>query len=176
MRIKLTLRRPEDRLTDIEVTATPRRRRRRTGALYSADPLRGDAEVPEGLTLQVQDPGAGAGAKGVRSLDREIDLIQAGLRSGSIVSIARSSSEYATRSESRGAAVALMRVLSGPESGREYPLPSGSSVIGREGDLDIRIADPMLSKRHARLNVGGDRDRRPAVLQRRGDRWRAGNA
>src|SRR5690625_7621219 len=47
-----------------------------------------------------------------------------------------------------------MRVLSGPEAGREYPLPSGSSVIGREGDLDIRIADPMLSKRHARINVG----------------------
>src|SRR5699024_12140461 len=49
---------------------------------------------------------------------------------------------------------ALMRGLAGPEAGREYPIPSGSSVIGREGDLDIRIADHMLSKRHARINVG----------------------
>lgn len=155
MRIKLTLRRPEDRLTDLEVTADATATVADVAsALYLADPLRSEAEAPDGLTLQVQDPGAGPGANGVRSLDRQIDLIQAGLRSGSVVSIAHSSTEYATRSESRGAAVALMRVLSGPEAGREYPLPSGSSVIGREGDLDIRIADPMLSKRHARINVG----------------------
>ncbi|MDN6302166.1 MAG: FHA domain-containing protein, partial [Brachybacterium sp.] len=155
MRIKLTLRRPEDRLTDLEVTADATATVADVAnALYLADPLRSDLEAPEGLTLQVQDPGAGPGAKGVRSLDREIDLIQAGLRSGSVVSIARSSTEYATRSESRGAAVALLRVLSGPEAGREFPLPSGSSVVGREGDLDIRIADPMLSTRHARINVG----------------------
>ena len=156
MRIKLTLRRPEDRLTDLEVTADATATVADVAsALYVADPLRGeDAVAPEGLTLQVQDPGAGPGAGGVRSLDRDVDLIQAGLRSGSVVSIARSSAEYATRSESRGAAVALMRVLSGPEAGREFPLPSGSSVVGREGDLDIRIADPMLSKRHARINVG----------------------
>ena len=155
MRIKLTLRRPEDRMTDLEVTADATATVADVaGALYLADPLRNEVEAPEGLTLQVQDPGAGPGAQGVRSLDREIDLIQAGLRSGSIVSIARSSAEYTTKAESRGAAVALLRVLSGPEAGREFPLPTGSSVIGREGDLDIRIADPMLSKRHARLNVG----------------------
>ena len=155
MRIRLTLRRPEDRLTDLEVTADATASVADVAtALYLADPLRDDVEPPEGLTLQVQDPGAGPGARGVRSLERESDLIQAGLRSGSVVSIARSSVHYTTRAESRGAAAALMRVLSGPEIGREFPLPSGSSVIGREGDLDIRIADPMLSKRHARLNVG----------------------
>ena len=154
MRIKLTLRRPEDRLTDLEVTADATATVADVAeALYRADPLRAGAEFPEGLTLQVQDPGAGPGAGGVRSLDRTVDLIQAGLRSGSVVSIARSSSEYETRAESRGAAVALLRVLSGPETGREFPLPSGSSVVGREGDVDIRIADPMLSKRHARINV-----------------------
>ena len=119
MRIKLTLRRPEDRMTDLEVTADATATVADVAnALYLADPLRGEVEPPEGLTLQVQDPGAGPGANGVRSLDRGIDLIQAGLRSGSVVSIARSSSEYATHSESRGAAVALMRVLSGPEAGR----------------------------------------------------------
>lgn len=155
MRIKLTLRRPEDRMTDLEVTADATATVADVAtALYLADPLRDGVEPPEMLTLQVQDPGAGEGADGVRSLDREIDLIQAGLRSGSVVSIARSSAAYRTRSESRGAAVALLRILSGPEAGREHPLPSGSSIVGREGDLDIRIADPMLSTRHARINVG----------------------
>jgi S-DNA-T family DNA segregation ATPase FtsK/SpoIIIE len=154
MRIKLTLRRPEDRLTDLEVTADATASVADVAAaLYLGDPMRGASEAPDGLTLQVQDAGAGPGASGVRSLDRSSDLIEAGLRSGSVVSIARSSGEYATRAESRGAPVALLRVLSGPEEGREHPLPSGSSVIGREGDLDIRIADPMLSARHARIDV-----------------------
>ncbi|PWH05033.1 cell division protein FtsK [Brachybacterium endophyticum] len=154
MRIKLTLRRPEDRLTDLEVTADATASVADVAnALYLADPLRSVDEAPEGLTLQVQDPGAGPGTAGVRSLNRGADLIEAGLRSGAVVSIARSSEQYATRSEARGAPVALLRVLSGPEEGREFPLPSGSSVIGREGDIDIRIADAMLSKRHARINV-----------------------
>ena len=134
MRIKLTLRRPEDRMTDLEVTADATATVADVAtALYRADPLRDGAEPPEMLTLQVQDPGAGEGADGVRSLDREIDLIQAGLRSGSVVSIARSSATYRTRSESRGAAVALMRILSGPEAGREHPLPSvaASGSCGR---------------------------------------------
>ncbi|GAB2546567.1 FtsK/SpoIIIE domain-containing protein [Brachybacterium huguangmaarense] len=154
MRIKLTLRRPEDRLTDLEVTADATATVADVAtALYAADPMRAGATAPESLTLQVQDPGAGPGASGVRALARDVDLIQAGLRSGSVVSIARSSTEYRTRSESRGAAIALLRVLSGPFEGREFPLPAGSSVIGRSGDVDIKIADPLLSARHCRINV-----------------------
>ena len=63
MRIKLTLRRPEDRLTDLEVTADATASVADVAnALYLADPLRSELEPPEGLTLQVQDPGAGPGA------------------------------------------------------------------------------------------------------------------
>ncbi|MDO5662003.1 MAG: FtsK/SpoIIIE domain-containing protein [Brachybacterium sp.] len=153
MRIKLTLRRPEDRLTDLEVTADATASVADVAsALYLADPLRSETQAPRGLTLQVQDPGAGG--SGMRALERDADLIQAGLRSGSVVSIARSSEDYRTRQEARGAAVALLRVLSGPAAGREFPLPSGSSVIGRTGDIDVRIDDPQLSKRHCRINIG----------------------
>lgn len=155
MRIKLTLRRPEDALTDLEVTADATATVGDVAnALYLADPLRDETEPPEGLTLQAQDPGAGSRAAGVRSLSRDEDLIQAGLRSGSVVSLAHTSQEYVSASEARGPAVALLRVLSGPETGREFSLPSGSSVIGRSAATDLRIADPMLSKRHARINVG----------------------
>lgn len=154
MRIKLTLRRPEERLTDLEVTVDATATVADVAsALYLADPMRAGMQAPEELTLQVQDPGAGPGSRGVRALQREADLIQAGLRSGSVVSIARSSSQYSTRAESRGAGVALLRVLEGPEKGREFPLPTGASTVGRDGDVDIRIADPTLSKRHCRLNV-----------------------
>lgn len=152
MRIKLTLRRPEDRLTDLEVMADATATVADVAtALYLADPMRAGVQAPEGLTLQIQDPGAGP--TGVRALDREIDLIQAGLRSGSVVSIARSSTQYSTREEARGPAVALLRVLSGPAEGREFPLPTGATTIGREGDVDIRIPDPALSRRHCRVNV-----------------------
>ncbi|MCS6711087.1 FHA domain-containing protein [Brachybacterium sp. EF45031] len=154
MRIKLTLRRPEDRLTDLEVTADATATVGDVAsALYLADPMRRRTEAPEGLTLQVQDPGAGEGARGVRSLDRDADLIEAGLRSGSIISIARSGERFTAGGEGRGPAVALLRVLSGPAAGREFPLPSGSSVIGRAPEADVRIADPELSQRHARINV-----------------------
>ena len=154
MHIKLTLRRPEDRLTDVEVTADATATVADVAnALYLADPMRAGMEPPEGLTLQVQMPGAGSGAQGVVSLDRDSDLIQASLRSGSVVSIARSSQRYTSVGESRGPAAALLRVLDGPAAGREFPLPAGSSVIGREGDIDIRIEDPELSRRHCRINV-----------------------
>ena len=80
MRIKLTLRRPEDRMTDLEVTADATATVADVAnALYLADPLRSEVEPPEGLTLQVQDPGAGPGAKGVRSLDREVEIVRARL-------------------------------------------------------------------------------------------------
>ena len=55
---------------------------------------------------------------------------------------------------SRGPAAATLRVLSGPDVGREFPLPSGTSYIGRGRDADIRLTDPLTSKRHARITVG----------------------
>ncbi len=45
-------------------------------------------------------------------------------------------------------------MLSGPDVGREFPLPSGTSYIGRDRDVDIRLTDPLTSKRHARITVG----------------------
>ena len=54
----------------------------------------------------------------------------------------------------RGPAAATLRVLSGPDAGREFSLPSGTSYIGRGRDADIRLTDPLTSKRHARITVG----------------------
>ena len=44
--------------------------------------------------------------------------------------------------------------------GREWPLADGEHVIGRGGDVEIRIAAPGLSRRHARVAV---RDGRATV-------------
>ena len=66
---------------------------------------------------------------------------------------ATSQSSAAQDGASRPAA-ALLTVISGPDAGLQVNLPSGSVTIGRAADCDVRLTDTMVSKRHARLNVG----------------------
>lgn len=46
---------------------------------------------------------------------------------------------------------AFLSVLSGREVGRVYKLGPGVSVIGRGADIDVRIIDNGVSRRHAKL-------------------------
>lgn len=59
----------------------------------------------------------------------------------------------AVRAAGADAAVALMHVHSGPDAGREFPLRRGHSVVGRAAGADVVLADPLVSKRHARIEV-----------------------
>lgn len=49
-----------------------------------------------------------------------------------------------------------LQIQSGPESGREYPLESGSITIGRYPLADIVINEPDIAYRHALLTRSGD--------------------
>lgn len=51
------------------------------------------------------------------------------------------------------ATAAVMRIHSGPDAGRTIPLPAGSSVIGRVAPAQVLLDDPLVSKRHARVDV-----------------------
>ncbi|GGH42234.1 FtsK/SpoIIIE domain-containing protein [Microbacterium album] len=147
MRIKLTLRRaerPVDLVVTADATATVGDVAR---ALHDADPL-SSAPTGEALTLTVSDAGAGPAA--ARVLDPATTLAESGLLSGASVALSRSVSHIARGSRP---AVAQLRVTSGPDAGREFALPAGATVIGRDHDADVRLSDPMVSKRHARLNV-----------------------
>lgn len=53
----------------------------------------------------------------------------------------------------RTAPAAILYVRSGPDAGREFPLPRGNSVIGRDAGADVVLSDPLVSKRHARIEV-----------------------
>jgi diguanylate cyclase (GGDEF)-like protein len=44
----------------------------------------------------------------------------------------------------------------GPSMGRRYPLTDRPLLIGRGSDCDILIADHSVSRRHARIQPGGD--------------------
>ena len=100
--------------------------------------------VPGGqVTLRVLD--------GERSVTLAPDqtLVDSGLRSGSRI-------ELTAAVEAKGAAVpaAVLTVISGPDAGLQVGLPVGSTEIGRAAECDVRLSDPLVSKRHARINVG----------------------
>jgi S-DNA-T family DNA segregation ATPase FtsK/SpoIIIE len=52
------------------------------------------------------------------------------------------------------AAAAVLHVLQGPDTGRSFPLLTGTNYIGRGQDADVQLTDPLVSKRHAKINVG----------------------
>ena len=47
-----------------------------------------------------------------------------------------------------------MRVVGGTDVGREFPLRAGGNVLGRDKSADIVLNDSMVSRRHARIDVG----------------------
>ncbi len=151
MKLKLTVDRagaPVDLVVTADATATVADV---TAALVSGDPLRALGAAPAG-TLRVTDPyGAAAGP---RTLDPAATMGDAALLSGSTIEVVAGSDGAHLRDGAHGAPVARVRILSGPEAGSEYAVAAGSTVVGRDRDVDIRVTDPMVSKRHARINVG----------------------
>jgi len=146
MKLKLTLHR-SDRVTDLSVTADATATVgdiARTLAL--ADP-RGSGPVPDLVTLHIADTVGGG-----RTLEPATTIVDSGLLSGAHIDIVDARGRFAPVSAAD--AVAMVRVLSGPDAGREFPVAAGASLIGRDHTVDVRLTDPMVSKRHARLNVG----------------------
>jgi S-DNA-T family DNA segregation ATPase FtsK/SpoIIIE len=52
------------------------------------------------------------------------------------------------------APAAALQIHSGPEAGRRIELPRGHFVVGRGAGSDIVLVDPLMSKRHARIEIG----------------------
>ncbi|HET6672423.1 MAG TPA: FtsK/SpoIIIE domain-containing protein [Agromyces sp.] len=57
---------------------------------------------------------------------------------------------------STGAPAAVLQIHNGPDAGRRIELRKGHAVIGRQAaqGVDIVLSDPLVSKRHARIEVG----------------------
>ncbi|MEE2521708.1 FtsK/SpoIIIE domain-containing protein [Pseudarthrobacter sp. J75] len=154
MRIRLTLRREPAEAKDLAVTVDGLATVADIAVqLWAADPDRKGTQPPEGLSLRIDEAFVAGGMRGL-VLDRSDNLLESGLRPGSVVSLTQVSEQFSVPGASRGPAAATLRVLSGPDVGQEFSLPSGTSYIGRDPDVDIRLSDPMTSKRHARITVG----------------------
>ena len=145
MRIKLALRRPGGEVDDIAVTVDATVTIGvLTDAMVRCDP-RSPNSSGQQLTLAPYADGRSGTPFAVGSTVAEV-----GLRSGMTVTFA---TPVAAVAADGGPPVATLRVLSGPDAGREFPLRQGSSYLGRDRACDVRLNDPLVSKQHARINV-----------------------
>ena len=55
-----------------------------------------------------------------------------------------------------GTSRAVLTIMSGSDAGRVVALESAPLTIGRGPDVDVRIDDPVLSRRHARVARNAD--------------------
>lgn len=101
------------------------------------------------VTLRLTPPDGGD----AWTLHRDLGLVDAGLRAGSSVVVVPASDRFAALDDPREAGVVRLRVVAGPAAGFEVDLPGGVTTIGRMPGCDVRLADPLVSKRHARLVV-----------------------
>ena len=95
------------------------------------------------LTLEVTSETARVG----RSLAPDTPMAESGVVSGSRLSVV----EHRPGADSRTGAV--LRVVAGPDKGIEVPLRVGTSTVGRGPDCAVRLSDPRVSKRHAKILV-----------------------
>ncbi|MEN9506915.1 MAG: hypothetical protein RI958_2841, partial [Actinomycetota bacterium] len=96
------------------------------------------------MTLRLNPSGAPG-----RVVNPALSMGDAGIRSGDVVSLAAdTSSAHSGRS-----AVATVFVVHGPDAGKQFPLDAGTSFLGRDRGCEVRLSDPLVSKRHLRLNV-----------------------
>lgn len=142
MRLKLTLETARDAV-DVIVDADPSAR---VGALADRMAAAGARpEVEEGHTLELQGHGSG-------EIEAASLISQSGLRSGCRVRLVAPGGRFGA--PKAASAAAILRVLSGPDQGREFPLTAGASVIGRDPVCEAQLTDPLVSRQHARILIG----------------------
>jgi S-DNA-T family DNA segregation ATPase FtsK/SpoIIIE len=152
MKLKLALRRENGAVTDIVVTADATATVGDVArTIADTDPFaRAVPDAHTALTLQVGPPDA---AKLVL-LDATVPIGDAAIGSGfdAVVVTAPVYPVGGAGSDPRSTA-AVLRVTAGPDAGREFRLPLGSSTIGRDQGNAVVIGDPLISKRHARVEI-----------------------
>ncbi|WP_072804066.1 FtsK/SpoIIIE domain-containing protein [Rhodococcoides yunnanense] len=151
MHLKLILRRPSGQTVDLSMVADATASVGDVArALADGDPRSSIASNPD-LTLTVEQSAFESAVDG-RQLDPGVNLVDSGVRSGSTVTIGKYSRSASV--SRRGRAIAMLRVLSGPDAGREFLLPEGASTIGSSAESDISLSDGNVLGSHARIHVG----------------------
>ena len=155
MRLKLTLVRPAGPAHDIVITTDAAANISDIAATIARlDPHQSAArstrgQAPASLTLRATLPGHAESLL----LPPDGAIGEAWIGSGASVTLEDAGVYYSPAGTGNAPTVATLRVMSGPESGREFALPVGTSVLGREEGCDIVLGDKLISKRHVRFEV-----------------------
>ena len=148
MKLKLTLQRPSGPEADIVVITDAAASVGDVAAAIAArDPY--VAKVATGptvpVTLRIMEAGAAT------QLEPEQTIIETPLASGATVGIVPPDSAPPPRPT---AAAAVLRVIEGQDAGASFPLQLGTHHLGRDAAVsDVTLTDPLVSKRHARIDV-----------------------
>lgn len=146
MRLKFAYQRPGGSTTDLvaelEARATVGDL---AGHLAAADPHHA-APSEQAVTLALAGPAG-------RLLDASTRVGDAGVASGATVTVVPAPQTYAPSGADDDAVVQL-RVISGPDRGREFRLRDGAALLGRERGCQVQLTDELVSRNHARLNIG----------------------
>lgn len=136
--------------TDIEITAEATASAGDVArGIARADPRHGpgaaalDERTLSRLTLAV----AGRTGSRHRVVPPGRPLGEAGIANGALVRV------VLDEGAAEQAPAAVLRVVNGPDAGREWPLPFGDAVIGRDPSCQVHLTDRMVSAHHARLIV-----------------------
>ncbi|HWR86563.1 MAG TPA: FtsK/SpoIIIE domain-containing protein [Rhodoglobus sp.] len=145
MKLKLTLQRPSGPEADIVVTTDAAATVGDIAtAIASVDPHRSTTPSGPG-TIRIADA---SGAQTV--LEPTVAIGEAALGSGANVAIVPPGSAAPQKT----AIAAVLTVIEGPDRGKTFDLPVGTRYLGRDvGLADVVLSDPLVSKRHARLDV-----------------------
>ena len=150
MRLKLTLHRQGGNPVDIVITADSTATAGDVARhLAQADPTKA-TPVADGdvLTLAVAPP---TGDRLV-PLQPDVPIGEAAIGSGFAASVVNYGPDYAFSGQRQ--IVGVLVATSGTLAGQEFPIAAGHVFLGREAGNDVVLADPMVSKKHARLEVG----------------------
>ncbi|MFJ6679768.1 FtsK/SpoIIIE domain-containing protein [Microbacterium sp. NPDC091382] len=152
MRLKLTLQRRDSRTIDVVVTAdTTATVQDVARRIIETDPARETIAGPDDVvTLTVAPPTSNDHVL----LDPGTLISDAAVGSGFIATVVNLGPDHVPNRGGGGPAAAILHIVGGPLTGREIPLPKGHFTIGRAAGADVVLDEPLVSKRHARIEVG----------------------
>jgi S-DNA-T family DNA segregation ATPase FtsK/SpoIIIE len=91
------------------------------------------------------------GATAPRVLDSDFAIAEASVGSGAAIAIVPEGSQPPVVAT---APAAKLVVVEGPDAGTEFPVAPGTVFLGRDAaSSDLTLSDPLVSKRHARVDV-----------------------